>query len=81
MCFDARYECGRLFIFDMHPFNLAMLADRIGKKAIEAVANNAVDAVDAGYHDGFSELIYNRLCHALLLLRSSETRSGSNVVG
>jgi hypothetical protein len=80
MCFGARYECGRLFIFDMHPFNLAMLADRIGK-AIEAVTNNAVDAVDAGYRDHFSELICNRLCHLFLLLRSSETRSGSNVVG
>jgi hypothetical protein len=80
MCVGVRYDCVPLLMFGMHQFKLTMFADRIGK-AIEAVANNAVDAVDTGYREGFGELICNRLCHLFLLLRSSETRSGSNIVG
>src|SRR5260370_633109 len=60
MCFGAGREGGHLLVADMHPLNLGLTANSVSQ-AIEAVANDAVDPLDAGRCKGFSELICDSL--------------------
>ena len=62
MRFGARRECSNLLMPDMHPRNLALAPDRVGQ-AVEAVADNAVDTLDARCSEDFGELISNDLRH------------------
>ena len=59
---------------DVDPFDLPLATDRIGDP-VEAIANDAVDALDTGHCEGLSELI----CHCTHNLgypfRSLRTRS------
>jgi hypothetical protein len=55
-------ECGDLLVPDMEPFDLALTADGI-RQPVEAVADDAVDALDAYGGEGFDELVSYSLCH------------------
>ncbi len=59
MRFSARCESGNLLVPDMDPFDLVLPADRIGDP-VQAVANDAIDALDASRCQGVGELICNR---------------------
>src|SRR5271154_4549857 len=54
--FGAGGEGAGLLVAHMNPLDLALPADRVGE-AVEAVADDAVDALDAGCREGFRELI------------------------
>jgi len=47
-----------LLVADMHPFDLALLANGVGY-AVQAVPDDAIDAFDAGYGEIFGELFGN----------------------
>jgi hypothetical protein len=53
-----------LLVTDMHPCDPALPADRVGQ-AVQAVADDAVDALDAGGREGLGELIGDG-CHLSL---------------
>jgi hypothetical protein len=55
-----------LLVPHMNPFDLSLAADRIGQP-IQAVADDAVDPLDAGCDEHFSELICYGFCHSYLL--------------
>src|SRR5712672_4074912 len=48
-------ESRDLFVPHMHPFDLALAADRIGQ-AVQAVADDAIDTLDAGGSESFCKL-------------------------
>ena len=58
MRLGAGREGGDFFVPDVDPFDLALAADRVGQ-TVQAVADDAVDALDAGGREGFGELIRN----------------------
>ena len=60
--FGAGGEGAGLLVAHMNPLDLALSADRIGE-AVEAVADDAVDAFDAGRGEGLDELIGYRSWH------------------
>jgi hypothetical protein len=60
--FGACGEGRDLLVPDVHPLDLALAAERIGQ-TVQAVADDAVDALDAGCREGFGELIGHGLCH------------------
>ena len=62
MRLGAGREGRDLLVPDMDPFDLALSADRVGE-AVEAVADDAVDPLDAGRGEGLRELISDRFCH------------------
>ncbi len=66
MRIPAGRERGDFLVPDMQPLNAAMAAQRIGE-AIEAVAHDSVDALNAGGGEGFDHLVCNSACHDLLL--------------
>jgi hypothetical protein len=53
-------EGSGLLVSHMQPLDLALPADRVGE-AVEAVADDTVDALDAGRGEGFDELISDGL--------------------
>jgi hypothetical protein len=65
MRLGAGREGGDLFMADVNPLDLALSSQRVGQP-IEAVADNAVDSLDAGRRKGFSELIRHRPHYPLL---------------
>ena len=68
MRLGARGESGDLLVSDVHPFDLALAADRIGQ-TIQAIADNAVDPLDAGRREDLRELIGYGLRHPSLSCR------------
>ena len=52
----AGRESRHFFMPDMHPLDLALAADRVGEP-IQAVADDAIDALDAGRRESLGELI------------------------
>jgi hypothetical protein len=59
-------ERGDFLVPDMQPLKAVMAAQRIGE-AIEAIAHDSVDALNAGGGEGFDHLVCNSACHNLLL--------------
>jgi hypothetical protein len=59
MRLGAGGECGDLLVPDMDPVDLSLTADRI-RQAVEAVAYNPIDPLDAGHRQRLGELICNR---------------------
>src|SRR5207248_2789699 len=68
MRLGARGESGDLLVSDVHPLDLSLAADRIGQ-TIQAIADDAVDALDAGRREGLGELIGYGLRHPSLSCR------------
>jgi hypothetical protein len=62
MRLGAGGEGAGLFVAHMHPLDLTLPADGIGE-AIEAVADDAADALDARRGEGFDELVSDRFWH------------------
>jgi hypothetical protein len=62
----VRFATGResrdLLVPHMHPFYLALPADRIGQ-TIQAIADDAVDPLDAGGGESFRKLISDCFGH------------------
>src|SRR6516165_3738265 len=58
MGFGAGRERGDLFVPHMDPFDFALTAYGV-RQAVQAIANDAVDPLDARCSEGFDELI----CH------------------
>ena len=56
--FGARRKSGYFLMPDMDPFDLALLANRVGN-SVQPVANDAVDALDAGRGERLRELFCN----------------------
>ena len=59
MRLGAGREGRDFFMPDMHPLDLVLGADRIGE-SVQAVADDAIDALDAGCRKGCGELICYR---------------------
>jgi hypothetical protein len=53
-------ESRDLFVPHMHPLDLALAADRIGQP-VQAVADDAIDSLNAGGGESFSKLISDGL--------------------
>jgi hypothetical protein len=66
MRLGARRERCHLLVPYMDPLDLALLSDCIGE-TVQAVADNAVDALDASRGKGFRGLIGNLFCHLFSL--------------
>src|SRR5215813_9631684 len=49
--FGARSKCSCFFVADVDPVDLAVSAHSISNR-IQAVANNAIDALNSGLHQG-----------------------------
>jgi hypothetical protein len=62
MRFGARRESRHLLVPDMHPFDLALAAERVGQP-IEAVTDDTIDPLDTCCGEDFRELISYRFCH------------------
>src|SRR5438067_5145667 len=75
MRFGTRGESRDLLVPDMDPLDLALPADRIGNP-VEAVADDAINPLDANSGQGFGELISNGLCHWYHSLRAQCRRAG-----
>ena len=65
MRLGAGREGGDLLVADMNPLDLPLAADRVGQ-AVQAVADDAVNSLDAGRGESFGELVRNCL-HVPLL--------------
>jgi hypothetical protein len=63
----VRFATGResrdLLMPHMHPFDLSLATDRIGK-AVQAIADDAIYPLDAGCCEGLRKLISNCLGHS-----------------
>src|SRR5271170_1330014 len=60
-----------LFVPDMNPFDLSLATKRVCQ-TIEAIADDAIDALDAGRCEHFRKLICDCTCHDICLrLKSS----------
>ena len=77
MGFGSRREGRNFLVPDMHPLDLALAANGIGN-AVEAVADNAVYALDTGGGEDFRKLISYGFCH-LRLLEVSVTRTAASL--
>jgi hypothetical protein len=62
----AGRERGDFLVPEMQPLNAAMPAQHIGE-AIEAVAHDSVDTLNAGGGEGFDHLVRDSASHDLLL--------------
>jgi hypothetical protein len=62
MRLGAGRECGDLLMAYVEPLDLAVAAHGIGQ-SIEAVADDAIDALDTRGSQRFHELVSNDLCH------------------
>jgi hypothetical protein len=60
--FASGCESRDLLVPHMHPFDLALAADRIGQ-AIQAFADDAVDPLDPGGGEGLRKLVSNCFGH------------------
>ena len=60
--FGTGCESSDLLVPHMHPFDLALAADRIGQP-VQAVADDAIDPLDAGGSEGFRKLVGDCFCH------------------
>ena len=58
----ARRKSADLLMPDMDPLDLPLPADRVGQ-AIEAIADNSIDSLDARGGERLCELVGYRLCH------------------
>jgi hypothetical protein len=68
MRFGAGRECGDLLVPHVNPFDLSLSSDSVGQ-TVKAVANNAVDPLDARGGECFDELICYRSSHDFRLPR------------
>jgi hypothetical protein len=57
-----------LFMPHMQPFDLLILPDDVGQ-SVQGIADNAVNTLHAGPHQGFNEYLSHFLCHGLYPLR------------
>ena len=73
MGFRAGGEGRDLFMPDVNPLDLSLAANRIGE-AVQAVTDNAVDALDPCCGKRFGELICNCACHGWFLWVSDAMR-------
>ena len=64
----AGRESRDLLVPDMHPFDLALASQSVGQ-AIQAVADDAIDPLDARCSEGLRKLISYCFCHIVLLGR------------
>jgi hypothetical protein len=55
-------ESRDLLVAHMHPFDLALAADRIGQP-VQAIADDAIYSLHAGCSEDFCELIRDCFCH------------------
>jgi hypothetical protein len=62
MSLGAGGECGDLFMAHMQPFDLFVPPQRI-RKTIQAIANQAIDALDERSLEYFNHLIGNSFFH------------------
>src|ERR1700733_4943758 len=60
MCLGASRESRNLLIPNMQPFDRRLTAYGVGK-AVEAVAHDAVDPLDASNRQSFGELVRDRV--------------------
>src|SRR5580704_5517630 len=79
MRFGASGEGGDLLVPHMHPFDLALPADRVGQ-TVEAVADDAINPFDAGGRQRLRELIrYGRHTRSSIgLLRPKPATKSKN---
>lgn len=68
MCLGTGRKGGHFLVPDMNPVDASVTADRIGK-AIQAIPNDSIDALDAHLSKSVGELICNRLRHDPCLVR------------
>ena len=62
MRFGARREGRDFLVPDMNPLDLALPAKRVGQ-AVQAIANNAINPLDANRGEDFRELIRDCSSH------------------
>src|SRR5262249_37960882 len=74
MRLGARREGRHFFVADVEPLDLALAANGIGD-AVEAVADNAVNALDPRCSKDFRELISNSICHVCVSQFAARPRS------
>jgi hypothetical protein len=67
MRFRASREGRDLLVPNVDPVDLALSPERVGE-AVEAIADNAIDPLDASRSQGLHELISYRSCHGSRLL-------------
>src|ERR1700731_4535554 len=60
--FGAGRESCNLLVPDVNPLDLALPPQRVGE-AVEAIADNAIDPLDARCSQGLGELVGDCLCH------------------
>ena len=77
MRLGAGREGGDLLVPDMDPLDLALPAERVGQP-VQAVADDAVDPLDAGCGEGFGELIGHSFRHGYFSFMRSSTGSCRN---
>jgi hypothetical protein len=65
MCLGAGRECGHLLVAHVNPLDLFLPSDRVSQ-TIEAVADDAVDPLDANGCERFGELVSHGPGHAVL---------------
>src|SRR5208282_2564989 len=75
MRLGARGEGGDLLVADMQPLDLSLTANGVGQ-AVKAVADDAVDALDAGGCENLGELISNSSGHLSLSYQPDSTGRG-----
>ena len=56
VCFGTRGKCNDLFMPHMNPLDRAVTTDRLGQ-AVEAIADDAVHALDARSYQYFNKLL------------------------
>jgi hypothetical protein len=66
MRLSAGRECGCLLVAHMNPLDFPLAPDRVGQ-AVEAVADDAIDPLDANRCKRFGELVSYGLGHAVLI--------------
>ena len=66
MRLGARRECGDFFVAHVNPLDLPLPSDGVGQ-TIEAVADDAIDPLDANGCESFGELVRDGLGHVFSL--------------
>ena len=69
-----------LLVPDVDPLDLALSPQRVGE-AVEAIADNAIDPLDASRSQGLHELISYRSCHIDSRLLSAPAAALESLVG
>jgi hypothetical protein len=78
MCLRTRRKGRHFLVPDMNPFDLALTAKRI-RQTIEAIADDAIDTLDAGRCEHFRKLIRDCSYHGTSFQLNSGSQSASGV--